>query len=469
MKKFVLTESELPEQWYNVLPDLPQPLQPYLHPVTQEPLKPDDLQALLPQAVIEQEFSDERWVDIPEEVRDIYRMWRPTPLVRADRLERALQTPAHIYFKYEGVSPPGSHKPNTAVPQVFYNAREGVKRVTTETGAGQWGSALSFAGSLFGLQVTVYMVRASYEQKPYRRSIMQTWGAEVFPSPTQTTQAGRDILAGDPNSPGSLGIAIAEAVEDALGRDDTKFALGSAMNHVVMHQTVIGLEAKRQLAMAGDYPDVVLGCVGGGSNFSGLAFPFMADRLNGQRPEVRFVACEPTACPTLTRGEYRYDYPDTAALGPLLPMKTVGHGFIPPPVHAGGLRFHGDAPTLCLLHDLGYVESRAFGQTEVFTEAVRFARHEGFVMAPESSHGLRGAVVEALAAREADAPKIILFGLSGHGHFDLGAFDAFLAGRLEDYEVADDEIAAALADVPVIEPGVLSAAAEGSGPTSADV
>jgi tryptophan synthase beta chain len=450
VKKFVLTEDALPERWYNILPDLPRPLRPYLHPVTHEPVQPQDLEELLPQAVIEQEFAQESWIEIPEEVRDTYRMWRPTPLCRADRLERALDTPAKIYFKYEGVSPPGSHKPNTAVAQVYYNAREGVKRVTTETGAGQWGSALSFAGSIFGVAVTVYMVKASYHQKPYRRSLMETWGAEVFASPTDRTQAGRDILAMDPDSPGSLGIAIGEAVEDALSRDDTRFALGSAMNHVVLHQTVIGIEAKRQLEMAGDYPDVVVGCVGGGSNYSGLSFPFMADRLSGERPSTRFVAAESSACPTLTRGEYRYDYPDTARLGPLLFMRTVGHGFIPPPVHAGGLRFHGDAPTLCLLHDEGYVEAQAYEQTEVFAEAVRFARSEGFVMAPESSHALRGAVVQALAAKEAGEPRTILFGLSGHGHFDMAAFDAFLANRLEDYVVRQEDIDAALDEVPQI-------------------
>jgi tryptophan synthase beta chain len=452
VKKFVLTEDDLPDRWYNILPDLPVPLRPYLHPVTHEPIQPGDLEPLLPEAVIEQEFTPQRWVEIPQEVRDVYRMWRPTPLCRADRLERALDTPAAIYFKYEGVSPPGSHKPNTAVPQAYYNARQGVKRLTTETGAGQWGSALSFAGSLFGLEVVVYMVKASYHQKPYRRSLMETWGATVFPSPTERTQAGRDILAKDPDSPGTLGIAIAEAVEDALAREDTKFALGSAMNHVVLHQTVIGLEARRQLELAGDYPDVVVGCVGGGSNFSGLAFPFLADRLSGERPGVRFLAAEPTACPTLTRGEYRYDHPDTAGLGPLLFMRTVGNGFIPAPIHAGGLRFHGDAPTLCLLHDQGHVEARAYDQNEVFAEAVRFARQEGFVMAPESAHALRGAVVEALAAREAGEARTILFGLSGHGHFDLAAFDAYLAGSLEDCTISQAEIDVALGELPQIVP-----------------
>ncbi|MGM1058002.1 TrpB-like pyridoxal phosphate-dependent enzyme [Saccharothrix sp. Mg75] len=450
MKKYLLSEDDMPTQWYNVLPDLPKPLLPPLHPVTREPITAADLQPLLPDEVIAQEFSPQRWIDIPEEVQDVYRIWRPSPLYRADRLEKALDTPAKIYFKYEAVSPAGSHKPNTAVPQVFYNARQGVRRLTTETGAGQWGSALSFAGSLFGVEVTVYMVKASYQQKPHRRSLMETWGGEVFPSPSTRTQAGRDVLAQDPGSPGSLGIAISEAVEDALAHDDTKFALGSAMNHVVLHQTVIGLEAKRQMEMAGDYPDVVVGCVGGGSNYSGLTFPFLADTLTGARSGTRFVAAEPAACPTLTRGRYAYDYPDTAGLGPLLHMKTMGHGFMPPPIHAGGLRFHGDAPTLCLLHDEGFVEAVAYNQNEVFTEAVRFARAEGFVMAPESSHALRGAVAEALAAKEAGEARTILFGFSGHGHFDMGAFDSFLAGQLEDYEVPQEQVDAALADLPKI-------------------
>ncbi|NUT97296.1 MAG: TrpB-like pyridoxal phosphate-dependent enzyme [Saccharothrix sp.] len=447
MKKFVLSERETPTQWYNIVPDLPRPLLPPLHPVTHEPMTAADLAPLLPQAVIEQEMSTERWIDIPEQVQELYRIWRPSPLYRADRLEKALDTPARIYFKYEAVSPAGSHKPNTAVPQVYYNSVEGVKRVTTETGAGQWGSALSFAGSLFGIDVTVYMVKASFQQKPHRHSLMETWGAEVFPSPSTRTQAGRKVLDEDPDSPGSLGIAISEAVEDALAHDDTKFALGSAMNHVVLHQTIIGLEAKKQFELAEDYPDVVIGCVGGGSNYSGLAFPFMADKLAGHR-DTRFIAAEPAACPTLTRGRLTYDYPDVAGLGPLLHMRTVGHGFIPAPIHAGGLRFHGDAPTLCLLHDDGHVEARAYNQNEVFTEAVRFARSEGFVMAPESSHALRGAVAEALAAKEAGEARTILFGFSGHGHFDMGAYDAFLAGKLEDYELPQEEIDAALADLP---------------------
>jgi tryptophan synthase beta chain len=450
VKRIVLSAADAPDRWYNILPDLPEPLAPYLHPVTLQPLQPADLAPLLPQSLIEQEMSQERWIEIPDEVRRIYEMWRPSPLVRAERLERALDTPAHIYYKYEGASPPGSHKPNTAVPQVYYNAREGVRRLTTETGAGQWGSALSFAGSLFGVEVTVYMVRASYQQKPYRRILMETWGATVHPSPTSMTAAGRDILAMDPESPGSLGIAVAEAVEDALAHDDTRFALGSALNHVILHQTVIGLEAKKQMELAGEYPDVVIGCVGGGSNYAGLAYPFMADRLSGDRPATRFVAAEPAACPTLTRGRYAYDYPDSAGLGPAIKMRTVGHRFIPDPIHAGGLRFHGDAPSLCLLHERGLVESRAFQQTECFREAVRFARCEGFLPAPESSHALKAAVDEALRAREAGEARTILFGFSGHGHFDMSAYDAFLTGRLQDFELSSERIEEALADLPEV-------------------
>jgi tryptophan synthase beta chain len=448
MKRIVLPASDVPARWYNILPDLPAPLAPHLHPRTLQPIQPEELEPLLPRAVIEQEMTQERWVDIPDEVRQVYQMWRPTPLYRADRLERELDTPARIYYKFEATSPAGSHKPNTAVPQVYYNKQQGVRRLTTETGAGQWGSALSFAGSLFGIEVTVYMVRASFEQKPYRRILMETWGASVFPSPTDMTQAGRDILAKDPESPGSLGIAVAEAVEDALAHEDTRFALGSAMNHVILHQTVIGLEAKKQMEMAGDYPDVVIGCVGGGSNYSGLAYPFMADRLSGERPGIRFVAAEPAACPTLTRGVYAYDYPDSAGLGPVLKMRTVGHGFIPSPIHAGGLRFHGDAPSLCLLHERGLVEARAFQQNEVFREAVRFARCEGFVPAPESAHALKAAVDEALRAREAGEARTILIGFSGHGHFDMAAYQSFLAGSLQDYDLPQDRIDQALADMP---------------------
>ncbi|RJQ81259.1 TrpB-like pyridoxal phosphate-dependent enzyme [Pseudonocardiaceae bacterium YIM PH 21723] len=448
MKKFLLSEKDAPTQWYNILADLPAPVPPPLHPGTRQPLQPADLAPLLSGPAIEQEMSTQRWIDIPEQVQDVYRIWRPSPLYRADRLEKALDTPARIYFKYEAVSPAGSHKPNTAVPQMYYNAAEGIRRVATETGAGQWGSALAFAGSLFGVDVTVYMVRASFEQKPHRHSLINTWGAEVFASPSMRTAAGRAVLDKDPDSPGSLGIAISEAVEDAASHDDTKLAIGSAMNFVILHQTVIGLEAQRQLELAGDHPDVVIGCVGGGSNYCGLAYPFLADRLTGKHTGTRFIAAEPAACPTLTRGKLAYDHPDAAGLGPLLYMRTLGHGFIPAPIHAGGLRFHGDASTLCALHDSGDIEARAYGQNEVFSEAVRFARTEGFVIAPESAHALRGAVTEALAAREAGEPRTILFGLSGHGHFDMAAYDAFLAGQLTDHELPQREIDEALADLP---------------------
>jgi tryptophan synthase beta chain len=447
-KRALLSEKDLPDKWYNIIPDLPAPLPPSLNPMTLAPLQPDDLAPLLPRKVIEHEFSTERWIDIPEPIRQVYRMWRPSPLARAERLEKALDTPAHIYFKFEGLSPPGSHKPNTAVVQAYYAAEEGAKRLTTETGAGQWGSALSFAGALFNLEVTVYMVRASYDQKPYRKSLMQTWGATVHPSPTTRTEAGRKVLARDPNALGSIGIAISEAVEDALSRDDTKFALGSIMNNVLLHQTVIGLEAKKQMEMFGEYPDIVVGCVGGGSNYAGLAYPFMYDRLTGVKPKTRFIAAEPEACPTLTRGTLTYDYPDTAGLGPALYMHTLGHNFIPGPIHAGGLRYHGDAPSLCLLMTHGHVEARALPQTEVFDAAVKFARAEGFVIAPESAHGIRATILEALAAREAGEPRVILANISGHGHFDLAAYDSFLAGTLENPEVTDEEIAASLADVP---------------------
>ncbi|MEU8197950.1 TrpB-like pyridoxal phosphate-dependent enzyme [Microbispora amethystogenes] len=448
-KRALLPESELPDRWYNIIPDLPAAMPDPLNPLTMEPLQPEDLTSLLPQKVIEHEFTKERWVEIPDRVRDIYKIWRPSPLCRAERLERALDTPAHIYFKFEGVSPSGSHKPNTAVVQAYYAAEEGVRRLTTETGAGQWGSALSFAGALFGLEVNVYMVRASFEQKPYRKSLMRSWGAEVFASPTDRTQAGREILERDPESPGSIGIAISEAVEDALSRDDTKFALGSIMNNVLLHQSVIGLEAKKQMEMMGEYPDVVIGCVGGGSNYAGLAYPFMYDRLTGERPKTRFVAAEPAACPTLTRGILAYDYPDTAGLTPPLYMHTLGHNFIPGKIHAGGLRYHGDAPSLCMLVEQGLVEARAMEQTDVFAAAIRFARSEGFVIAPESSHGLNAAIIEALAAREAGEERVILFNISGHGNFDLAAFESFLAGTLENPDVSDEQIAASLRGLPV--------------------
>jgi tryptophan synthase beta chain len=453
MKKVVLLESDLPDRWYNIVPDLPEPPAPYLHPGTLQPLGPADLAPIFPQAIIAQEVSQERWIEIPDRVRDIYRTWRPTPLYRAERLERALDTPARIYFKYEGVSPAGSHKPNTAIAQAYYNAEEGVKRLTTETGAGQWGSALAFAGTLFGLEVTVYMVKVSYQQKPYRRALMETWGATVHASPTELTNSGRSILARDPDSPGSLGIAISEAVEDAATRDDSKYSLGSVVNHVLLHQTVIGLESKKQMEIMGDYPDVVIGCVGGGSNYAGLAYPFLADRLSGARPATRFIAAEPAACPTLTRGVYGYDFGDTAGVGPVAMMHTLGHSFVPDPIHAGGLRYHGDAPSLCLLVKHGLVEARAYSQNVCFAEALRFARSEGFVPAPEASHALRAVAEEAAAAREAGDSRVILFGLSGHGHFDMSAYDAYLAGQLDDLELSQQRIDQAVEELPKVPAG----------------
>lgn len=450
-KKALLPESELPDKWYNIVADLPERLPPHLNPVSLDPLKPTDLATLLPYEVVKQEFSTERWIEIPEQVRDVYRIWRPTPLVRAERFEKALDTPAKIYFKWEAVSPPGSHKPNTAVAQAYYAAEEGARRLATETGAGQWGSALSFAGALFGLDVTVYMVNASYRQKPYRRLLMQTWGATVHASPTSLTQAGRDILALDPESPGSLGIAISEAVEDALGHDDTRLGLGSIMHAPLLHQTVIGQEAKKQMELMGEYPDVIIGAVGGGSNYAGLSYPFMYDRLTGTRRGTRFVAAEPAACPTLSQGKVSYDFTDTAGLGPALYMHTLGHDFIPAPIHAGGLRYHGDAPSLSALLEHGHVEARAYPQSLVFEAAVQFARSEGFIIAPESAHALRSVVDEAREARESGEARVILANLSGHGHFDLGAFDEYLSGRLEDYFASEADIRNGLAVLPVPE------------------
>jgi len=447
-KKFVLSESDIPERWYNILPDLPEPPAPYLHPATLQPMGPADLAPIFPQAIIMQEVSAEPWIEIPEQVRDIYKIWRPSPLYRAERLEKALDTPAHIYFKYEGGSPAGSHKPNTAVAQAYYNAQEGVKRLTTETGAGQWGSALAFAGALFGIDVTVYMVKVSYEQKPYRRAMMETWGATVYASPTNLTNAGRGILADDPDSPGSLGIAISEAVEDAATHEDTKYSLGSVVNHVLLHQTVIGLEAQKQMEMAGEYPDVVIGCVGGGSNFAGLTYPFIGDRLKGKTPRTHFIAAEPAACPTLTRGVMAYDFGDAVGMGPVVKMFTLGHSFVPDRIHAGGLRYHGDAPSLCMLVDHKVVEPRAYMQNECFAEAVRFARNEGFLPAPESAHAIKATVEEALKARESGEKKVILFGLSGHGHFDMAAYDAYFAGKLEDVELSQARIDAAIEELP---------------------
>jgi tryptophan synthase beta chain len=448
--RVVLPPSEIPQAWYNIIPDLPEPPPPVLHPATKQPVGPADLEPIFPQEIILQEVSTERWVEIPEPVREIYALYRPTPLYRAKRLEQALGTPARIYYKYEGVSPPGSHKPNTAIAQAYYAKRSGVRRLTTETGAGQWGSALAWACRMFGLECTVYMVRVSYEQKPYRRVLMETWGAEVLPSPSSRTQAGRTILARDPNSPGSLGIAISEAVEDAATHDDAKYSLGSVLNHVLMHQTVIGLEAKRQLELLGEYPDVVVGCIGGGSNFAGLSFPFMADKLRGR--EVRIVAVEPTACPTLTKGQYLYDFGDTARTTPLLKMYTLGHTFIPAPIHAGGLRYHGDAPLVCLLYDRGLIEAYAYPQNPVFEAAVLFARTEGIVPGPEPAHAIRHVIQEAIRCREAGESRVILFNLSGHGHFDLAAYEQYLAGKLPDFEYPEEEVQRAIAELAPLQP-----------------
>ena len=442
--KFLLSEPELPRQWINLLVDLPGDPLPPLNPQTMQPAGPPDLTPIFPMGLIEQEVSAEAEVPIPEAVLDAYRLWRPTPMYRARRLERELDTPAHIYYKYEGVSPSGSHKPNTAVAQAYENSRAGVKRLSTETGAGQWGSSLAFACSLFGLECEVFMVGSSYDQKPYRRSMMQTWGATVHRSPSTLTQSG---TAQQQHPTGSLGIAISEAVEIAASREDTNYALGSVLNHVLLHQTVIGQEAQAQMELAGEQPDVVIACVGGGSNFGGLAFPFMRDVLRGTA-KTRFVAAEPSACPTLTRGSYRYDFGDTAGLTPLMPMYTLGHDFVPPPVHAGGLRYHGDSPMVSALVRAGVVEPRAYRQNDTFAAAVRFARCEGIIPAPEPAHAIRAVFEEAEAAREAGEARVILFGLCGHGHFDLSAYDAFLAGELEDPEFSEQEMADALAGLP---------------------
>jgi tryptophan synthase beta chain len=445
--RFLLPEDRIPRVWYNIAADLPVPPSPPLHPGTHEPLGPADLAPLFPMALIAQEVSQEREIEIPEPVRDAYRLYRPSPLIRARRLERKLDTPARIYYKYEGVSPAGSHKPNTAIAQAFYNKEEGTKRIATETGAGQWGSAIAFAAAMFGLESKVYMVRASYDQKPYRRILMETYGSEVVPSPSSTTNYGRAVLAEHPDSPGSLGMAISEAVEDAATRDDTKYSLGSVLNHVILHQTVIGQETIEQLEMAGDEPDILIGCAGGGSNFSGFAFPFLGQTFRGGR-RYQVIAVEPAAAPSMTRGVYAYDFGDTGKMAPIVKMHTLGSDFIPAPIHAGGLRYHGMAPLVSLLVENGDIEGRAVHQIEAFDAAIVFARTEGIVPAPESSHAIRVAIDEALAARQAGESKVIVFNLSGHGHFDLGAYEKYLQGKLEDYEYAPDE--AALAALPVI-------------------
>jgi len=443
-----LSEAELPQEWYNIQPDLPRPLPPYLNPATGQPLGPQDLAPIFPRALIEQELSPERFIPIPEEVLRVYRLWRPTPLHRARRLEEALKTPARIYYKNESVSPPGSHKPNTAVAQAYYNKVEGVRRLATETGAGQWGCALAFACNLLGLECTVYMVKVSYYQKPYRRSLMHIWGAEVYPSPTDRTNAGRAMLAEDPDTTGSLGMAISEAVEDAATHEDTKYSLGSVLNHVMLHQTIVGLETKEQLALAGETPDILIGCVGGGSNFAGFSFPFVPDKLKGR--DLRIIAVEPTACPTLTRGQYTYDFGDTAKLTPLIMMYTLGHSFVPPGIHAGGLRYHGDAPLLCLLVHEKVIEARAYPQTPVFAAARLFAQTEGIIPAPETAHAIQGAVEEAVRCRETGEEKCIVFNFSGHGHFDLAAYDAYLEGKLEDFEYPPEVLARSLAELPKV-------------------
>jgi tryptophan synthase beta chain len=447
--KFVLDESRLPEAWYNIAADLPSPLPPVLHPGTGQPVGPDDLAPLFPMEIILQEVSTERHVPIPEEVRDVYRQWRPTPLYQARRLERALDTPARIFYKYEGVSPTGSHKPNTAVAQAYYNAREGVRRLTTETGAGQWGSSLAFAGELFGIEVDVFMVRVSYEQKPYRRGLMEAFGARCVPSPSSETAAGRAILAAQPDSTGSLGIAISEAVEVAAQREDTKYALGSVLNHVLLHQTVIGEEAIAQMEMADAWPDVLVGCTGGGSNFSGLVLPFLGRKLQGGA-DVRVVAVEPAACPSLTRGRYAYDFGDTGHLTPLVKMHTLGSTFVPPGFHAGGLRYHGMAPLVSHLHELGLIEAVAHTQTDVFAAGVAFARAEGILPAPEANHAVKAAVDEALRCKEEGVERVILFNLCGHGHFDMQAYIDYFAGKLEDRAYDESELAMALAGLPAV-------------------
>ena len=449
--KYTLTEDQMPTAWYNIQADLPTPLPPVRHPGTGQPIAPADLEPLFPMSLIEQEVSLERWIEIPEEVQSIYRQWRPTPLYRARRLEKALDTPAKIYYKYEGVSPAGSHKPNTAVAQAYYNKQAGVKRLTTETGAGQWGSSLAFAGALFGLDVLVYMVKVSYQQKPYRRALMEAYGARVVASPSNETMAGRKILAESPDSTGSLGIAISEAVEVAAQDNETTYALGSVLNHVLLHQTVIGLETLAQLEQAGDYPDIVVGCTGGGSNFAGIAFPFIGAILRGEQNNVEFVAVEPAACPTLTKGKYAYDYGDTAHLTPLVKMPTLGSSFVPEGFHAGGLRYHGMAPLLSHVVELGLIQPRAYTQLDCFAAGVTFARAEGILPAPEANHAVKGAIDEALRCKEEGISRTVLFNLCGHGHFDMQAYIDYQAGLLRDTQYSAEEVAMALAGLPVVE------------------
>ena len=447
--KIILPESDLPTHWYNVVPDLPSPPPPVLHPGTHEPVGPDDLAPLFPMDLILQEVATDRFIEIPEEVREVYRLWRPSPLYRAHGLEKLIGGPARIYYKYEGVSPVGSHKPNTAVAQAYYNAKAGVKKLSTETGAGQWGSALSFACALFGIECEVYMVRASYDQKPYRRAIIETYGATIYPSPSENTQYGQKVLAEDPDTPGSLGIAISEAVEVAATNEDVKYSLGSVLNHVLMHQTVIGEEALKQMAMVEETPDVIIGCTGGGSNFAGLVLPFVREKIAGSMdPVVRAV--EPAAAPSLTRGSYQFDFGDTGQMTPLVKMHTLGHPFVPEPIHAGGLRYHGMAPLVSHLQEIGLIESQALHQTETFERAVAFARAEGIIPGPEPTHAVASAMIEAEKAKEEGEEKVILFNLSGHGHFDMTAYQAYLSGDLVDYEHPQEQIDAAMGQVPIV-------------------
>ena len=450
---FFLDQKDMPTQWYNVLADMPEPLPPYYHPMTKKPLGPEDLAPLFPMELIKQEVSTERWIDIPEEVQDVYRTYRPTVLHRAYRLEKALDTPAKIFYKYEGTSQAGSHKPNTAIAQAYYNKKEGVKRIATETGAGQWGSALAMGCAFFDIELKVYMVRISYDQKPYRRILMETWGAQCVPSPSQDTKAGKDMLEKWPDCPGSLGLAISEAVEDAMTRDDTHYSLGSVLNHVLLHQTIIGEETRKQMEMADAYPDIIVGCVGGGSNFAGQFLPWIRDKLSGKKPDLRIICVEPESCPTLTRGIYAYDYGDTAGMGPIAKMYTLGHAFIPPPIHAGGLRYHGMAPIICKLYDLGLIEAVAAHQTAVFEAGVKFARTEGIITGPEPCHDIKVAIDEANKCKESGESKTILIAHSGHGHFDLAAYDAYLSGKLQDFALPDKEIKKAQAELPEIPEG----------------
>ncbi|MCL5270783.1 MAG: TrpB-like pyridoxal phosphate-dependent enzyme [bacterium] len=448
-KKILLQEKDIPTQWYNLMADLPTPLRPPLHPGTHQPLTPQELAPLFPEALIKQEMSADRWIDIPDEVREVYRLWRPSPLIRASRLEKALDTPAEIWFKWEGVSPAGSHKPNSAVPQAYYNAKEGVRRLTTETGAGQWGSSLAFACAQFGLKCTIYMVRVSFNQKPYRASMMRTWGAEVFASPSDKTDSGRAVLAEDPETNGSLGIAISEAVEDAVKHADAHYALGSVLNHVLIHQSVVGLEARKQLELADRRPDVLVGCVGGGSNFAGFAFPFLPEKIRGQS-KVRLVAVEPSACPTLTRGRLAYDFGDTAGLTPLIRMHTLGSHFIPPGFHAGGLRYHGMAPMVSAAVEQGLCETIAVEQLETFKAGMLFTRTEGIMPAPEANHAIRGAIIEAERCKREGHREVIVMNLSGHGHMDMSAYDAYLGGKLVDVHYDEQALALSLSHLPEV-------------------